>query len=402
MVLQSNLLWNDLLQKCDPSRRGVLRAVLGSAFFSTLGVGSYTFALSLGAGSVGLSAYWLGIAFSAYFLARLVLAPLAGYCADYTGPLPLLLIASFTGAVSCLIYLYYPSVQSLGIIQIVLGFCSGIIKPVSMSLLSDYVSKDLRGRLFGAYNTCLYSSFVLGPLIGGALMKAGSNSWIFIVLIPAAGMGISFLLFVFSGVEYRAVKEKGDAVKKGLPLSDPVFWALLLAVFGRTLGASVAVTFLPRLLGDRFELSGVLSAIIFALPNVAIILGMSVTSRWSDIRDRTGLTFLGMGICVACLFGYSQDIPVYMLAVLSFVMGAGSAVSLPASMSLASEMGTSKGSVMGLFLGISNLGFVLGPGLAGFAAERGTIADSFEFTALISAVCLLPMFILLSRRLYRG
>jgi thiamine biosynthesis lipoprotein len=398
-VKKTDLFWRDSLKQCSPVGRRAVAAVLGSAFFSTLGVGAYTFALSLTAGSSGLSPSWLGLAFSGYFLARLMLAPVAGYCADYIGAVPLVLGAAGLGALSCVSYILYPSLEFLGLIQICLGFCSGIIKPVSMSILGEYAPESKRGRLFGAYNSCLYASFVLGPLLGGAVVKLNTGIGLTTVLIPATGMGISFLLFLPAvGKSLKSGKKKKKEYS-GFRWRDPGFISLLLAVFGRTLGASVVIAFLPRLLSERFLLGAFSAGILFALPNVAILIGMPFTSGWADTRDKRGLTFLGMGLCSACLFGYGQAVPLWVLVLLVAMMGFGSALSLPASMSLAADMGPSKGSVMGIFLGVSNLGFVLGPGLAGFAAEYGSISDSFELAALVGGMCLLPIFLLLSKRL---
>jgi len=67
---------------------------------------------------------------------------------------------------------------------------------------------------------------------------------------------------------------------------------------------------------------------------------------------------------------------------------------------LAVDMGSAKGSTMGVFLGASNLGFVLGPSLAGFAAEYGGMSDAFELTSLLGGLCLLPTFLILNKRLY--
>lgn len=395
-----DFLWRNSLKECSGNDRRTIRAVLGAAFFSTFGVGAYTFALSLTAESSGFSPSWLGLAFSGYFLARLVLAPFAGYCADFIGTNPMLLVASGLGSIVSALYCFSTSNEILGVIQICLGFCAGIIKPVSMALLGQCVPKGKHGRFFGAYNICLYSAFVFGPLVGGAGVSFFGGIGPFIVFLPGAGMGISFLLFFLSRMSPLARKQKNKQRREGPPWGNPVFVALLAAVFGRTLGASVIVTFLPRLINERFGLSAVLAGLIFVLPNIVIILGMPLTSTFADIRDKTGLTFLGMGLCAACVFGLGQPVSALFFACLTIFMGFGSALSLPASMSLAAEMGPAKGSVMGIFLGVSNLGFVLGPGLAGFAAEYGGMADSFELTALVGGLCLLPIFLLMSKNLY--
>ena len=386
-----------VLRECYAPKRKDAEGVLTAAFFSTFGVGAFTFALSLGAHSSGVSAAWLGLAFSGYFFARLVLAPVAGYAADFIGSRPLLLGASGLGAAVPFLYLFYPAVETLGIIQICLGFCSGIIKPVSMGLLGDCVPESNRGRLFGAYNTCLYSALVLGPLAGGAAVGMQGRIGELSILWPIAGMLFSFISFArgrMGGVTARGKKDAG----RGLPWREPLFAALLLAVLGRTAGASVVITFMPRLISESFGLEGLQAGLLFALPSLILIAATPVTGKWADQCDRAGLTFLGMGLCAACLFGYGQVSSLWIFGLLAAIMGLGSALSLPASMSLAADMG--RGRVMGIFLGVSNLGFVLGPALAGFAAEAGGMPDVFELTALFSGLCLLPIFLVMSRKLH--
>ncbi|WP_320007203.1 MFS transporter [Maridesulfovibrio sp.] len=386
-----------VLRKCYAHKRRDAEAAIAAAFFSTFGVGAFTFALSLGAHSSGVSAAWLGLAFSAYFFARLVLAPIAGYAADFIGARPLLLGASGVGAAVPFLYLLYPSVETLGVIQICLGFCSGIIKPVSMGLLGDCVPESSRGRLFGAYNTFMYSALVLSPLAGGAAVEMQGRIGELSLICPILGMFFSFISFARGRMGGGVVRGEKDTAL-GLPWREPLFAALLLAVLGRTAGASVVITFMPRLISESFGLEGMQAGLLFALPSLVLIAITPVTGKWADQLDRSGLTFLGMGICAACLFGYGQVSSIWTLGLLAACMGLGSALSLPASMSLAADMG--RGRVMGIFLGVSNLGFVLGPVLAGFAAEAGGMPDVFELTALFSGLCLLPVFLVMSRKLH--
>ena len=389
-----------IMDDCVEARQGTVLAVLGTVFFSTFGVGAYTFSLSLSAGSSGLSASWLGLAFSGYFLARLVLAPLAGYSADYFGPMPLLRWACGVGTAVPFIYYFFPTAESLGIIQICLGFCTGIVKPVSMALLGQCVLKKKRGSLFALYNTCLYCALVVGPLAGGIGVGIQGKMGFMSLIWPFAGRGLSFVALLISRAGNLLAPVEKQKEKEGLPWHNSGFSTLLLAVLGRTAGASVVITFLPRLISANFELNGVFAGFLFALPNLIIILAMPFTGRWADVRDRSGLTFLGMGLCAACIFGQGKPVTQCVFSLRVAGMGFGSALSLPASMSLAADMCGSKGRVMGFFLGVANLGFVLGPGIAGFAAETGGMADAFELTALFSGVCLLPTFILMSKRLY--
>ena len=400
MKRKFDFFWRESLLECSKADKRTAQAVLGAAFFSTFGVGAFTFAMSVNAQSSGLSPAWLGLAFSGYFLARLILAPLAGYGADFVGPIPLLLAATGSGTIIPTLYSFSQSPETLGIIQICLGFCSGIVKPVTMSLLGECVPKSKRGRLFGGYNTCLYAALIVGPLAGGLAINIQKGIGPLSLALPSIGMGLTFLFFLRAKASSPIHSARIKKVKIGAPWRNQTFLALLLAVMGRTVGASVIITFLPRLINERFGLSGIIAGILFALPNIAIILGMPLTSRWADIRDKTGLTFLGMGICAACLFCFSMPLPMWGFACLAVIMGLGSALSLPASMSLAADMGAAKGSIMGIFLGAANLGFVLGPSLAGFAAENGNIADAFELSALFSGLCLLPTFLLMSKRLY--
>ncbi len=357
--------------------------------------------MSLYAGEAGLSPTWLGLAFSGYFLARLVLAPLAGYGADVVGPMVLLLTASGLGALVPVLYFFYPFHEMLGVIQICLGFCAGIVKPVSMSLLGGCAPPEGRGRLFGAYNTSLYAALVLGPLAGGAAANShGGMGWPLLAL-PGLGMALTFLIFLRSRSVSPAGTARGGEMGRKVSWKDPAFIALLLAVMGRTIGASVMVTFLPRLISEQFQTAGVVAGILFALPSLVIILGMPFTSRLADRLDRTGLTFLGMGVCAAGLFGFGQSSQLWTIACLAMIMGGGAALSLPASMSLVTDMGAAKGSVMGVFIGAANLGFVLGPSMAGFAAESGGgMAEAFEFTALLGGLCLLPLFLVMTKRLH--
>jgi MFS family permease len=144
---------------CNTNKTASKRIITGvnlSIFLSTLGVGVFAFAFPLMAQDKNIAGSWLGAAFSGYFFAKLILAPLAGAWADKKGARRLLLSASFWGFLLPVSYALHPAILSLYIIQFGLGLVTGIIKPLGTAIIGsqswDFLCRtDAQPRIGGHF-----------------------------------------------------------------------------------------------------------------------------------------------------------------------------------------------------------------------------------------------------------
>lgn len=360
-------------------------------FLSGLGIGTFAFAFSLMAAGEGIGELGLGAAFSGYFFAKLLLAPVAGTLADRIGPRPVLIWAGLLGLGFPLGYFAFPQPSALYGIQFGLGLCGGILKPVGMAAIGKYSRPARQGRGFAWYNLSFYLALMSGPLLGGLLHQPGDPVPVMAGLISCMAGSLLLLLALPREMDL-AMPGFGDASAKGRPPSGREFFCLLAAVGGRTAGIAITVSFYPLLLAERLGAKGVWLGLLFALPNLTNCLGLPLTGRMADRLDKRLLTLVGMLLCAGGLFFMGRVHSLYGFIAMGLVLGLGSVISLPASMSLAAGFSRAhQGRIMGIFQAVANLGFILGPILAGYAVQTAGTEGAFLLAGGLGILSCLPL-----------
>lgn len=357
-------------------------------FISTLGVGIFAFAFPLLALRDNIPGGWLGAVFSSYFLAKLIVAPLAGPLADRTGPRPLLLGATLVSTVAPLGYFVFPCLESLYIIQFLLGLTGGVLKPVAMAAMSSVTHPRSRGKAFGWCNAAYNGAFFLSPALGGLLFYNMDLSPV--VLVVLLCMGSSFLgvlLLVPSAITSRTEARQGDTATPGIRS-----WPLMLAIFGRTMGIAAMITFYPMLLAARLHGPTWIVGILFAVPSLVSFLVLPVGGRMADTGNKLALTLAGMGMASLglSLLPLASSLTGFILT--GGVIGTGSALSFPAAIAMGTERRSFQGRVMGLLHGSANAGFVAGPILCGLLVEQsGNVSAAFPCAGGFGLLLCLPL-----------
>lgn len=368
-----------------------IRTIIGSVFLSTLGVGVFAFALPLLAKDHGIGGTWLGAAFSGYFFAKLILAPLTGALSDKIGPRPLLIFSAFFGAFFPLGYFVFPNHLTLYLIQFGLGLVSGIMKPVGMAVIGAESSEKCSGRLFGWYNVFFYMALMSGPLLGGLVYYNRNPAYVIIFLILC--MVTSFLILtLFLSKRVTSCRKMRSRPVSGLmqeKTADFIF--LLLAIIGRTAGIAIMISFFPVLLSERLPYNSVIFGLLFSIPSILNCVALPITGRLADRFDKIFLTCCGMLISAFCLFFMGKIHCTSGFISAGLILGLGSVISIPASMSMASGIGSNQGKIMGIFHGAANLGFIVGPLLGGAAVKTMGISGAFQVAGILGIASCLPL-----------
>ncbi len=376
---------------------GRILPIMGGAFSATLGVSAFVFAFPLITSQDALSGTGLGLAFSGFFLARTLVAPAAGAYSDRRGPRRALLPAAAAGALLPFVYLLFPRLEMLYAVQFCLGLCGGVVKPVSAAAVAALAGDKARGSWLGRYNSLVNAAFFLGPVLGGLLYFHRQAAPV--VLFLSGAMTLAFCCFfaVPKRTAVRRRKQGGGAVSR----EDRRLLARLFpAVAGRTLQIGCFMAFYPVLLSQRLGEPAVVSGLLFAVPSLAGCLGMTVSGRLADTKDKTLLTLSGMALSAFCTALLPFCGSVAQFALTGAGIGVGTLFSLPAAMSLAAGLGQGRG--LGLMNAAAGIGFVCGPLLGGACVRYfGGLNAAFVVTALAGAVLFLPLLALaLERRLH--
>ncbi|WP_331766711.1 MDR family MFS transporter [Embleya sp. NBC_00896] len=120
------------------------------------------------------------------------------------------------------------SLGSLIAFRALQGIGGGMIVPLSMMILATAAGPERRGRVLGIVAVPAQVAPILGPLLGGAIVQAGSWRWIFHVNVPVCALA---LVLAWRGLPRD---DRGDRTSTrldfvGLALLSP---ALALLVYG--------------------------------------------------------------------------------------------------------------------------------------------------------------------------
>ncbi len=185
-------------------------------------------------------------AFSAYMLTATVSVPIHGKIADLRGRKPVMLagIALFLlGSMACG---RAGSMGELVAFRALQGLGAGAIQPMALTIVGDLFDVRERGRMQGLFGAVWGVAGLVGPLLGGAIVRWLSWRWVFYVNVPL-GLGCAAVL----SLAYHEKVERHDHrldLAGALLLAGAVV-ALLAATRSRAVGiwavpAAVALGFL--------------------------------------------------------------------------------------------------------------------------------------------------------------
>lgn len=157
-----------------------LGVLLGALDIAVVGPALPAIRESFGLGSRALS--WV---FSIYVLFYLVGAPLLAKVSDRQGRRTVYAASMGLFAVGSLIVALTPTFGLLLFGRAVQAFGAGGIFPVASAVIAETVPAERRGRVLGLIGAVFGLAFLLGPLLGGLLLRFGWQ-WLFLVNVPIA------------------------------------------------------------------------------------------------------------------------------------------------------------------------------------------------------------------------
>jgi MFS family permease len=125
--------------------------------------------------------------FSIYVLFHLVGAPLLAKWSDRSGRRSVYVASLSLFAVGSVIVASSFSFATLLAGRAVQAFGAGGIFPVASAVIGDTFPAERRGRALGMIGAVFGVAFLLGPLLGGVLLRWGWQ-WLFLINVPFAGL----------------------------------------------------------------------------------------------------------------------------------------------------------------------------------------------------------------------
>ena len=135
--------------------------------------------------------------FSAFLLVQTAMTVVFGNLADVYGRKPIMLVGIGIFLLGSLLAGFAWSMPIMIVCRLIQGAGAGALQPVAMTIVADLYPARERGKVQGYLGSVWAVSAVLGPVVGGLIVRTVSWAWIFWINIPvgiAAAAG--FILFL--------------------------------------------------------------------------------------------------------------------------------------------------------------------------------------------------------------
>ncbi len=131
---------------------------------------------------------WL---FNIYVLTQLVGTPLLAKLSDRFGRRLVYVLSVGGFALGSLLLVIAPGIGVLMLARAIQGFGAGGIFPVAAAVIGDTFPPDKRGGALGLIGAVFGLAFLIGPVLGGILLR-WSWHWLFLINLPIAALLIAY------------------------------------------------------------------------------------------------------------------------------------------------------------------------------------------------------------------
>ena len=165
----------------------VLTVLLVGVLMAALDIGIVGPALPAIQADFGVDERMLSWVFGIYILFQLIGAPVMAKLSDRSGRRDVYIACVSVFAASSLIVVVAPNLTVLLLGRAIQGFCAGGILPVASAVIGDTFPAEKRGRALGLIGAIFGIAFLLGPLLGGILLRWGWQ-FLFLLNLPIAAV----------------------------------------------------------------------------------------------------------------------------------------------------------------------------------------------------------------------
>ncbi len=142
--------------------------------------------------------------FSAFLLAQTALTVVFGNLADIYGRKPIMLTGIAIFVLGSVLAGFAWSMPSMILFRLVQGVGAGAMQPLAVIIVADLYPARERGKVQGYLASIWAISAVLGPVVGGVIVRNVSWSWIFWINIPIGLIAASgFIAFLHENIRHE-------------------------------------------------------------------------------------------------------------------------------------------------------------------------------------------------------
>ncbi len=359
-----------------------------------MGVGIIAPILPLYAETFTASGVSIGIVFAAFSISRSLLGPVVGRFSDRVGRKRILVGGLAGYAVVSILYVVAASLWQLGLFRLLQGAASVMVTPIAQAYIGDITPVGREGRYMNLFYSSLFLGMALGPLVGGGLSSLWSYNAAFYAM---GGLSVIALLMVARAVPSDGKHQENTSVvparvEEIVPLRDVVkndaVKGICMYVATRGFWRQGFNTFYPLY---AVATAGLGEGSIGTVLSVYMLGGGLLQIPFGFLADRLPRMpqiVLGSVLAPLLLLAIPFVHHVWIVIVITFLIGALSALSRASVIAIRTELGRTHG--MGTLAGLQGGAFAVGQMIGPLAF--GVVADYVGLTAVFpfgSAVGLL-------------
>jgi MFS family permease len=380
----------------EPRFRDILRipeiraAMLGT-FVIMLGYGVLLPVLPNYARSFGVSLDAVGVLIAAFPLTRLILDPFVGRLIARYGERSMATLGAAGVGASTALAALAPTFPLLVVFRGLGGAGSALFFAALLSFLLRTIQSDRIGRVMGVYYASFNVGFIAGQPFGGPVARAfglASPFWVY-----------AALCFVAAWLFHRTITDGAARAEDGTRRVS--VWRL---PWGRQFAAALASN------GAYLWLTGALFGLLLplfaregvgiSLRDIGVPLAVATATefavlfpagRASDRRGRRAVLIpaLGAYAVLTAMLGFADTPVTFVAALAALGVASGYAGVPPAPMLSDVTPEGMNAPAVAVFRFVGDVGFFLGPVVAGWAANRWGFETAFAITALPGVAALL-------------
>jgi MFS family permease len=361
-----------------------IRAAMLGTFVVMLGFGILAPVLPNYARSFGVGYDAVGLLISAFSFARLVADPFVGRFIDRYGERAMSTVGALWVGISSVAAGLAPTFPLLVLFRAAGGVGSALFFAALLSFLLRSIPAERSGRVMGVYYAAFNVGFIAGGPLGGLIARwFGLASPLYVYAGACLIAAVVFWKTLHDPVRHESETRRGGI--RRLPWNRPFITVLVVnGVYLWIIGA-VFQTLVP-LFGTSTYIGLSITGVGFALgvATATELVALYPAGKASDRRGRRAVlipALAGLALTTALLGQVSTALA---FIVVLGALGVASAYSGVPPAPMLSDVAPEelKGTAVGVFRFVGDLGFVLGPLVAGWAAGSFGFGTAFIITAI--------------------
>lgn len=365
--------------------RQILITLLLSVFIALLGIGIIIPVMPVFATELGANGLALGMIIAVFSVSRGILQPIIGNLSDRWGRKGFLVTGLFFYGLVGLLIPQAASVFHLLLIRGFQGVGSAMIVPIGMAYMSILAPAGQEGRYQSYLNIAIFCGIGCGPVIGGVVSDLLGFEAVFYAMAL-----LSFGAFLLVLKNMPSQKSSATGASTGLRksvkmmLHSKLTMGILLARFVTMIIMVPSMAFLPLLMAQRIEASGLQIGLVIACRTLVNAFLQVPAGKVADRYNKLVLLVAGcLCLCATIMLipfmpNFTSFIVVYCL------LGLGEAVIWPVLGAYASIEGKRRyghGTMMGVFSLAMSGGIMAGAMLAGLSMDSWGIESAYFVAA---------------------